>query len=92
MNTEESRVKTINSRDLFVFISHSERMAGLFLNKPRALLQNCHAEGVRTHLSRWISARWFKLDLAHFEPANDVEPHDRDLTLRIQVAKGYAHI
>jgi hypothetical protein len=28
MNTEEFRVKTINSRDFFIFIFHNEGMAG----------------------------------------------------------------
>jgi hypothetical protein len=31
------------------------------------------AEGVWLHLSRWISARWIRLDLVHYEPADHAE-------------------
>jgi hypothetical protein len=63
--------------------TYPRRTAGWLGKTPGSHLESARSEGVSYYLGRWIRARWFILDQAHYEPANDTESHDRDLTYKI---------
>jgi hypothetical protein len=65
---------------------------GWFYHTPRTLLQNRHDEGVGAHLSRWICAQWFRLNIAHCKPTNEAELLDHDPTSRIWSGEGVCAI